>query len=202
MTPITYIYETKSSRLGKIFRKICIFKIIDYLPCQCKIPIQNLFWPLKLYLHTIFKLFAGPIIQVFRSSSTQTFSEEKKKRKKKKKKKKKKKHYQRQVFRLKFLYNTCKIIISAAVFQWITPCNKIIMTTRVFDLINKPLTDSDLYSSQQITPNFENKYELPHGKTNNVVSITAKLICVFVFAYADCWFSHEAAHMFKNSSIR
>ena len=25
-----------------------------------------------------------------------------------------------------------------------------------------------------------------------------KLICVFVFAYADCWFSHEAAH-FKNS---
>ena len=25
---------------------------------------------------------------------------------------------------------------------------------------------------------------------------TAKLICVFVFAYADCWFSHEAAHSF------
>ena len=24
---------------------------------------------------------------------------------------------------------------------------------------------------------------------------TAKLICVFVFAYADCWFSHEAAHI-------
>ena len=23
----------------------------------------------------------------------------------------------------------------------------------------------------------------------------AKLICVFVFAYADCWFSHEEAHI-------
>ena len=26
-------------------------------------------------------------------------------------------------------------------------------------------------------------------------AVTAKLICVFVFAYADCWFSHEAAQM-------
>ena len=26
---------------------------------------------------------------------------------------------------------------------------------------------------------------------------TAKLICVFVFAYADCWFSHEAAHFVR-----
>ena len=25
-------------------------------------------------------------------------------------------------------------------------------------------------------------------------SVTAKLICAFVFAYADCWFSHAAAH--------
>ena len=25
--------------------------------------------------------------------------------------------------------------------------------------------------------------------------VTAKLICAFVFAYADCWFSHEAAHI-------
>ena len=24
---------------------------------------------------------------------------------------------------------------------------------------------------------------------------TAKLICAFVFAYANCWFSHKAAHM-------
>ena len=25
-------------------------------------------------------------------------------------------------------------------------------------------------------------------------AVTAKLICVFVFAYAKCWFSHDAAH--------
>ena len=25
--------------------------------------------------------------------------------------------------------------------------------------------------------------------------VTAKLICVFVFAYAKCWFSHDAAHI-------
>ena len=27
-------------------------------------------------------------------------------------------------------------------------------------------------------------------------AVTAKLICVFVFANAKCWFSHDAAHMF------
>ena len=26
-------------------------------------------------------------------------------------------------------------------------------------------------------------------------SVTAKLICTFVFAYADCWFSHAAAQI-------
>ena len=25
--------------------------------------------------------------------------------------------------------------------------------------------------------------------------VTVKLICVFVFAYADCWFSHDAAQL-------
>ena len=29
--------------------------------------------------------------------------------------------------------------------------------------------------------------------------VTAKLICAFVFAYADCWFSHGAAHFFLNA---
>ena len=28
-------------------------------------------------------------------------------------------------------------------------------------------------------------------------AVTAKLIYAFVFAYADCWFSHVAAHLFK-----
>ena len=34
-------------------------------------------------------------------------------------------------------------------------------------------------------------------KTKALISfaVTVKLICVFVFEYADCWFSHEAALM-------
>ena len=35
------------------------------------------------------------------------------------------------------------------------------------------------------------------AKTKALISfaVTAKLICVFVFAYAKCWFSHDAVHM-------
>ena len=35
------------------------------------------------------------------------------------------------------------------------------------------------------------------AKTKKLISfaVTAKLICIFVFTYADCWFSHETAHM-------
>ena len=35
------------------------------------------------------------------------------------------------------------------------------------------------------------------AKTKALISfaVTAKLICVFVFAYADCWFSYEAAQI-------
>ena len=35
------------------------------------------------------------------------------------------------------------------------------------------------------------------AKTKALISfaVTAKLICVSVFAYADCWFSHDAAHL-------
>ena len=37
----------------------------------------------------------------------------------------------------------------------------------------------------------------PVAKTKALISfaVTAKLICAFVFAYADCWFSHVAAHI-------
>ena len=31
----------------------------------------------------------------------------------------------------------------------------------------------------------------------NIGAVTAKLICVFVFAYAKCWFSHDAAQIFS-----
>ena len=38
-------------------------------------------------------------------------------------------------------------------------------------------------------------------KTKALISfaVTAKLICAFVFAYADCWFPHAAAHLFEKS---
>ena len=40
------------------------------------------------------------------------------------------------------------------------------------------------------------------AKTKALISfaVTAKLICVFVFAYADCWFSHEVAHLFIHNT--
>ena len=31
--------------------------------------------------------------------------------------------------------------------------------------------------------------------TNQKKAVTAKLICVFVFAHANCWFSHAQAHI-------
>ena len=37
--------------------------------------------------------------------------------------------------------------------------------------------------------------ELYYPSSENKGAVTAKLICAFVFAYADCWFSHEAAQM-------
>ena len=39
----------------------------------------------------------------------------------------------------------------------------------------------------------------PVAKTRALISftVTAKLICVFVFAYATCWVSHEAAQLSK-----
>ena len=40
-------------------------------------------------------------------------------------------------------------------------------------------------------------------KTKALISfvVTAKLICAFGFAYADCWFSHDAAHLFSISAV-
>ena len=35
-------------------------------------------------------------------------------------------------------------------------------------------------------------------KTKALISVTAKLICDFVFAYADCWFSHAAAQLVRD----
>ena len=37
-----------------------------------------------------------------------------------------------------------------------------------------------------------------NAKTKALIrfAVTAKLICVFVFAYVNRWFSHDAAHFF------
>ena len=42
------------------------------------------------------------------------------------------------------------------------------------------------------------KFCIRVAKTKALISdaVTAKLICAFVFAYADCWFSHGAAQLF------
>ena len=42
------------------------------------------------------------------------------------------------------------------------------------------------------------------AKTKALISsvVTAKLICVFVFAYADCWFSHEVAQFMNFSDVK
>ena len=41
-------------------------------------------------------------------------------------------------------------------------------------------------------------YYVRVAKTKALISfaVTAKLICAFVFAYADCWFSHALAHIY------
>ena len=33
-------------------------------------------------------------------------------------------------------------------------------------------------------------------------AVTGKLICVFVFPYAKCWFSHNAAHLLKQFEMK
>ena len=43
-------------------------------------------------------------------------------------------------------------------------------------------------------------YPCSENKGADSFAVTAKLICVFVFAYADCWFSHEAAHFYHQNN--
>ena len=43
---------------------------------------------------------------------------------------------------------------------------------------------------------------VPTRSTKALISftVTKKLMCVFVFAYADCWFSHGVAHNYHLNS--
>ena len=68
-------------------------------------------------------------------------------------------------------------------------------------------TQFELYSHRRRLEagNFEFRKErnctIRVAKTKTLISfaVTAKLICGFVFAYADCWFSHAAAHDYAKS---
>ena len=42
------------------------------------------------------------------------------------------------------------------------------------------------------------------AKTKALTSsaVTAKMICVFVFAYVDCWFSHAADHIIARREFK
>ena len=44
-------------------------------------------------------------------------------------------------------------------------------------------------------------YLCSENKGADSFAVTAKLICAFFFAYADCWFSHEAAHVLVRSLV-
>ena len=47
-------------------------------------------------------------------------------------------------------------------------------------------------------------YTICVAKSKALISfaVTAKLICTFVFAYTDCRFSHEAAHLYRRLMSR
>ena len=85
-------------------------------------------------------------------------------------------------------------------------------TAKLSLCVRKPtiwvLTRSDTnwaIQSQKQARNFgfkkKRKCTIHIAKTKALISfaVTAKLICVFVFAYADCWFSHAAAQLCESA---
>ena len=55
---------------------------------------------------------------------------------------------------------------------------------------NRPVQSQKQARSLNFWINVEEELCYPSNENKG-----ANLICVFVFAYADCWFSHEAAQM-------
>ena len=90
------------------------------------------------------------------------------------------------------------------------PFIKVFYQTYLSSCIRKPtilgfrpcLTQTDLYSHRSrleaLNCGFMKKRDctIRVAKTKMLISctVTAQLLCIFVFAYAYCWFSHEAAH--------
>ena len=61
---------------------------------------------------------------------------------------------------------------------------------------NRPVQAQKRATSLKFRIKVEEKSTIRVAKTKALISfaVTAKLICAFVFAYADCWFSHVVAH--------
>ena len=82
-------------------------------------------------------------------------------------------------------------------------------TTVIFEPVCEKTSNLDCESNQAVQSQkkvrdwkfgiwkVEELYLIHVAKTKALTSfaVTAKLICTFVFAYADCWFSHAAAHL-------
>ena len=64
---------------------------------------------------------------------------------------------------------------------------------------NRPVQAQKSARSLKFRIKEEEELYFPSSENKGGISfaVTAKLICVFVFAYADCWFSHEAAQVIK-----
>ena len=64
--------------------------------------------------------------------------------------------------------------------------------------INRAVQSQKMARSLKFRMKEEEEYGTIHiAKTKALISfaVTAKLICAFVFAHADCWFSHAAAQI-------
>ena len=79
--------------------------------------------------------------------------------------------------------------------QYELTCFSPFLATRCLHVTN----DFRVYSQLSLPIRRLSAYTLCVAKTKALISFAAtaklKLICVFVFAYAKCWFSHDAAHI-------
>ena len=98
--------------------------------------------------------------------------------------------------------------------SFITPVNwrqpKRLRTTNTTEINNEPMrevandsgSDQVRYKPQKQARSLKFQFKKKRDctiyvtKTKGLISfaVTAKLVCTFVFAYANCWFSHAVAH--------
>ena len=61
--------------------------------------------------------------------------------------------------------------------------------------INRPVQLQKQARSLKFWSYEEEELYYPSSENKGADQLRGYLICVFVFAYADCWFSHVAAHL-------